>query len=155
MLNISNIFTNAAHSASQSIKQMTPVLIRFVPSVFAATICLGLKEQIPLISREVLNSANTRILEISTILFGCLALKSVWDGSKRDISGLSSRKIIKQNNVNEGLNVELAFLRQEVARLKKEIVDNDEKFNVRLSALRVELNNELKPFVDKEKSDSR
>lgn len=155
MLSISKVFTNVASGAGNGLKPMAPGIIRFVPCVFAATICLGLREQIPMVSREALNATSCRILEISTALFGYIALKSIWDSPKQRPSDLHPKNVVKNDSkdvvdekISKILNDELIFLRQEVSRLKKEASDNEEKFNMKLFTLRTELANELDPFVD-------
>jgi hypothetical protein len=155
MLSISKVFTNVASGAGNGLRAMAPGIIRFVPSVFAATICLGLREQIPLVSREALNDTSSRILEISTALFGYIALKSIWNSPKEEPLDLSTKTVVKNDvkdvvdeKISEISGDELVFLRQEVSRLKKEIADNEEKFNMKLFTLRTELANELDPFVD-------
>ena len=129
MLSVSRVFTNTANSVSESAKQLAPVLKTFIPYVFAATICLGLREQTLFVSTETLISINRRVLEGATGILGCMALKSIWDGSNQNAPHLYNRKAVKHSINDKEITEEISLLREEITRLKQELDETNKKFN--------------------------
>lgn len=114
---ISNIFTNSAHSTVNSSKQVGNGILRFLPYLIGATICLGLREQTMLVSQETLIFANRRILEGATAILSALAMKSLWNVSESYNQNLDSRKIEMISIPKE----EYEELKAEIEQLKSKI----------------------------------
>jgi cell division protein FtsB len=114
---ISNIFTNSANSTLNCSKQIGHGILRFLPYLIGATICLGLREQTMLASQETLIFTNRKILEGATAIISALALKSLWDASESYNSTVNSRKIEMVTIPKE----EYEALKAEIDRLKQGI----------------------------------